>query len=165
MQSILLFYRIRILVLKDSIVLAHLLYGTLIISVIVIFHIAGLILLAMFIKKLDEIYPLFKTNLGRFYLLLISVFVIIAIHTVEAWSWAYVYMYLGEFTDLEEALYFSVVTSTTLGYGDITLSPEWQLVSTFEAMGGLLLFGVSTAFLIAVTRRLFEGISKNSEDE
>jgi hypothetical protein len=141
-------------------VLSHLLYGTLIISVIVIFHIAALIMLAVFIKKLDITYPQFRTNLGHFYLLLISVFVIIGIHTIEAWAWAYVYMYLGEFADFEQALYFSVVTSTTLGYGDITLSPEWQLLSTFEAMGGLLLFGVSTAFLIAVTRNLFEKIAR-----
>lgn len=140
--------------------LSHLLYGTLIISVIVIFHIAALIMLAVFIKKLDTTYPKFRTNLGHFYLLLISVFVIIGIHTIEAWAWAYVYMYLGEFTNFEQALYFSVVTSTTLGYGDITLSPEWQLLSTFEAMGGLLLFGVSTAFLIAVTRNLFEKIAR-----
>ena len=142
--------------------LYHLLYGTLIISIIVIFHIAGLILLAIFIKKLDATHRFFRGNLGRFYILLISVFVIIGIHTIEAWAWAYVYMSLGEFTDFEKALYFSVVTSTTLGYGDITLSTEWQLLSTFEAMGGLLLFGVSTAFLIALTRQLFINLSSDN---
>ena len=119
----------------------------------------------MFLKKLVAASPFFRSNLGHFYLLLISVFVIIGIHTIEAWTWAYVYMYLGEFTDLERALYFSVVTSTTLGYGDITLSPEWQLLSTFEAMGGLLLFGVSTAFLFALVLRLFANISGNSHQK
>ena len=119
----------------------------------------------MFLKKLVAASPFFRGNLGHFYLLLISVFVIIGIHTIEAWTWAYVYMYLGEFTDFERALYFSVVTSTTLGYGDITLSPEWQLLSTFEAMGGLLLFGVSTAFLFALVLRLFANISGNSHQK
>ena len=145
--------------------LTDLLYGTFIITAIVIFHIGALILLALFIKHLNKTNPHFQGNLGNFYILLFSVFVIIAIHTVEAWVWAYVYMSLGEFANFEKALYFSVVTSTTLGYGDITLSPEWQLLSTFEAMGGLLLFGVSTAFLFAVTRALLENIVKQPPDE
>ena len=141
--------------------LGHLLVGTLIITVIVIFHIASLIFLANKIKMLEANHPVFNSNIGHFYILLISIFFIIGIHTIEAWAWAYVYFSLGEFTDIERALYFSVVTSTTLGYGDITLSQEWQLLSTFEAMGGLLLFGVSTAFLIAVIRKLFEDKSSN----
>jgi voltage-gated potassium channel Kch len=84
-----------------------------------------------------------------------SVLVIIGVHTVEAWTWAALYLYLGEFDALQNALYFSVVTATTLGYGDITLSPDWQILGTFEAMGGLILFGVSTAFLLELMRYLF----------
>lgn len=84
---------------------------------------------------------------------------IVGIHTVEAWGWAAIYYALGEFTEFERSLYFSVVTATTLGYGDITLSDRWQLLSTFEAMGGLLLFGASTAFLLGVMRHLFEETS------
>jgi len=85
-----------------------------------------------------------------------NVLIVICVHTVEAWSWAVLYLYLGEFSELQHALYFSVVTSTTLGYGDVTLSPEWQMLSTFEAMGGLILFGVSTAFLLELMRHLFK---------
>ncbi len=76
-------------------------------------------------------------------------------HTVSAWAWAFVYLVLGEFSELTQALYFSVVTATTLGYGDLTLSEEWQLLGSFEAMGGLVLFGASTAFLLGVTRSWF----------
>ena len=65
------------------------------------------------------------------------------------------YYFLDEFNEIEEALYFSVVTITTLGYGDITLSEQWRLLGTFEAMGGLILFGVSVAFMMEVVRRLF----------
>ena len=142
--------------------LTDLLVGTLIISIVVLFHIAGLIILAILLKRLDTSYTLFNRNIGHFYLLVFAVFFIIGIHTIEAWAWAYVYYELGEFVDMERALYFSVVTSTTLGYGDITLSQEWQLLSTFEAMGGLLLFGVSTAFLIAFSRKIFTDFTKKS---
>ena len=53
-------------------------------------------------------------------------------------------------------MYFSAVTVTTLGYGDIVLGGQWRLLSTFEAMSGLLLFAVSAAYLMAVLRGFFE---------
>ena len=65
---------------------------------------------------------------------------------------------LGEFESLERALYFSTVTFTTLGYGDLVLNVRWQLLSGFEAVNGIILFGVSTAFVFAVMRRMFEAI-------
>ncbi len=71
-------------------------------------------------------------------------------------------MVLGEFDSIERALYFSIVTSTTLGYGDITLSEQWQLLSTFEAMGGLILFGATTAFLLGVMRDIFENNGRSN---
>jgi voltage-gated potassium channel Kch len=57
---------------------------------------------------------------------------------------------------MERALYFSTVTFTTLGYGDITLQERWQLLSSFEAANGIILFGVSTAFVFVAIRKLFE---------
>ncbi|MBT5218882.1 MAG: two pore domain potassium channel family protein [Woeseia sp.] len=90
------------------------------------------------------------------FLLAIAVLFIIGVHTVEAWSWAAIYLSIGEFSELPEALYFSVVTLTSLGYGDVTLSSQWQILGTFEAMGGLILFGASTAFLLGLMRKLFD---------
>ncbi len=84
-----------------------------------------------------------------------SVLAILLIHFFEAWIWAAIYYSVGEFTNIAQAVYFSVVTATTLGFGDITLSEQWQLISSFEAMGGLILFGASTAFLIEVIRHFF----------
>ncbi len=57
---------------------------------------------------------------------------------------------------MERSLYFSTVTFTTLGYGDITLQERWQLLSSLEAVNGIILFGVSTAFVFGVIRKLFE---------
>ena len=48
------------------------------------------------------------------------------------------------------------MTLTTLGYGDITLPPRWQLLSAFEAVNGIILIGVSTAFVFAVIQRLYQ---------
>jgi voltage-gated potassium channel Kch len=133
----------------------QLIIGALMISASVIFHVAALIfLIGLWKKFLARMARLRKV--ARIILVMIfNVLVVIGVHTVEAWSWAALYLYLGEFSDLQHALYFSVVTATTLGYGDVTLSPDWQILSTFEAMGGLILFGVSTAFLLELMRRLF----------
>jgi voltage-gated potassium channel Kch len=82
------------------------------------------------------------------------------LHTLEIWSWAALYLWVGEFVDWQRALYFSTVTFSTLGYGDITLQDKWQLVSSFEAVNGIILFGVSTAFIFAVIQKLYQSASK-----
>lgn len=131
--------------------------GTLIIVFTVVFHVAALITLAKTIKLIDtkssrRLHPW----LNNMNLLVVTMLGIILSHSIQIWIWAFVYLQLGEFTDLVSALYFSSTTLTTLGYGDITLSESWQLLSTFEAMGGLIVFGASTAFLIGAMRHLFE---------
>jgi hypothetical protein len=120
----------------------------------VVFHVAGLVYLASLLQRIARPANTPQSKIRAMALLVTAVLVIIGIHTAEAWGWAALYLYLGEFSELKRALYFSVVTSTTLGYGDITLSARWQLLGTFEAMGGLILFGTSTAFLLALMRRV-----------
>ncbi|MEM7402241.1 MAG: ion channel [Pseudomonadota bacterium] len=129
--------------------------GTTIIILIVLFHAAGLVWLADLLTNISSSFEFLQSKIGAMSLLAFTVFMVIGIHTIEAWIWAFIYLKLGEFKDLSRALYFSVVTCTALGYGDITLSKRWQLLSTFEAMGGLLLFGASTAFLIGFMQKLF----------
>src|SRR5687768_9066111 len=55
--------------------------------------------------------------------------------------------------DFASALYFSAVTYTTTGYGDLVLAPEWRLVGAVEALTGILMCGWSTAFFVAVVAR------------
>ncbi len=125
-----------------------------------VFHVSCLVWLAGLVKRIGTSATI-AANRGRLILLLgIAVLGLIAIHTVSAWAWAAVYLSVGEFTELSTALYFSVVTSTTLGYGDITLSERWRLLGSFEAMGGLVLFGASTAFLLGVTKSWFTHLAE-----
>ncbi len=76
-------------------------------------------------------------------------------HTVQVWLWALSLKALGAIAAIEDAVYFALVTSTTLGYGDITLRREWRLFGAMAAVNGLLTFGLSTAFLIEVFARSF----------
>jgi hypothetical protein len=59
--------------------------------------------------------------------------------------------------DLASALYFSAVTYTTTGYGDLVLAEEWRLLGAVEALTGILMCGWSTGFFFAVVNRLYEG--------
>ena len=59
--------------------------------------------------------------------------------------------------DLQSAFYFSAVTYTTTGYGDVVLPPEWRVVGGIEALTGILMCGWSTALLFAVMTRIHAG--------
>ena len=96
-----------------------------------------------------------QANRGRAALLImLVVFGIFALHTVQIWLYAALYMLLGEIESFEEALYFSTVNFASLGYGDILLSQKWRLVGAIEAANGVLLIAWSTSFLLTVTGRL-----------
>ncbi len=86
-------------------------------------------------------------------LVLLGLWLIIA-HMIEIAMWAWTYLRLGVFTAWEEALYFSGVSYTTLGFGGITLPDEWRLLAGATAAGGLLLFGMSAAFLVETGGKL-----------
>jgi hypothetical protein len=87
-------------------------------------------------------------------LVLLVVFGIFALHTVQIWLYALLYLGLGELGTFEEALYFSTTTFASVGFGDVVLSPRWRMISAIEAANGLILFAWSTAFLLTVTSRL-----------
>jgi Ion channel len=70
------------------------------------------------------------------------------------WVWAILFMLLGAFDNWEESVYFSIVSFTTLGFGDVLLPKEWRLLSGMSAANGLLMFGFFTAFIVEVMRRI-----------
>jgi hypothetical protein len=77
-------------------------------------------------------------------------------HLLEIAVWALFYSLGGSMPDLTTALYFSAVTYTTTGYGDLVLPPEWRLVGAVEALTGILMCGWSTGFFFAVAARIVD---------
>ena len=75
---------------------------------------------------------------------------------IEASAWAITYVVIDAIPNLEEALYFSTVTFTTLGYGDITLNEHWRLLAAFDAANGSIMFGWTTALVVALMRTFFD---------
>ncbi len=82
--------------------------------------------------------------------------IIVLSHTVQVWIWAASFIWLGALTELTEAIYFSLVTYTTLGYGDVTLTSDFKIFGAMASVTGLLNFGVSTAILVAVIGRVLQ---------
>lgn len=90
---------------------------------------------------------------------------LLGLHVAEVVVWALAYLWIPSITELEtleKSVYFSLVTFTTLGYGDITLPPGPRLMSGIEAMNGIFLFGWSTALFFVVFQRSWT-MSRNSK--
>lgn len=75
-------------------------------------------------------------------------------HSVIVWLWTFMFIFVGAFTEVEPAFYFSIVSFTTLGFGDIILPVEFRLLSGLAAANGMIAFGLSTAFLAEYLLRL-----------
>ncbi len=78
---------------------------------------------------------------------------LILIHLFEIALWALFFWWQECLPDLESSFYFSGVTYTTLGYGDVLLAKEWRIFGPLEALTGTLMVGLSIAFFFAVLSR------------
>ena len=94
-------------------------------------------------------------SLGRWIILLIAVASwTIFVHLVEITVWALFFVWKRSLPDIATALYFSAVTYTTTGYGDVVLPQQWRLHGAIEALTGILMCGWSAGFFFAVVSRI-----------
>lgn len=94
---------------------------------------------------------------------ILTAVVLLLLHFLEIVLWAVFYVLLpgnSGLEDLSEAIYFSMITFTTVGYGDVTLKEGWRLLSGLEAMVGITVFGLTTALLFAVIQSLYKTHSR-----
>lgn len=75
---------------------------------------------------------------------------------VQIVIWGVLFIWLGEFTELYEAVYHSAVNFTSLGYGDVVMSARWKLMGPLEAANGVLMFGMTSAALMAILQQLIK---------
>ena len=78
----------------------------------------------------------------------------IVLHITEIIAWAVAYALIRAMPDFQSAVYFSAVTYTTTGYGDLVLPERWRLLGAIEALTGILMCGWSTGFFFAVVDRI-----------
>jgi hypothetical protein len=83
-------------------------------------------------------------------------------HLIEVTCWAAAFQWRGAFADIQSSAYFSIVTYTTVGYGDV-LPPQWmRLTAGIEGLTGILMCGWSTGFFFAIVSRIY--VSGSKED-
>ena len=109
------------------------------------------------IRRLEahERHPHGKETLHRLVMVGFCVLVMFAASLAEVSAYAVAYLALGAISGVEPALYFSAVTFTTLGYGDVVLDQRWRLLASFEAANGIIMFGWTTAIVVAAVRRVY----------
>lgn len=82
------------------------------------------------------------------------VLAMLALHGIEIWAFAFTYLATGAVQGLEEALYFSTISYSTVGFNDTHISPNWRLLGAFESILGVFLLGWSTAFFFRMLGRI-----------
>ncbi len=140
---------------------SQLFIGTFLICVTVVIHAVFLDKLITWLDRSRNRASLIFRRYWKVPLLVIVVLGTFIAHIVEIWVWAIFYLYVDALPSLEEALYFSTTTFTTVGYGDIFLGKDWRLVSSFQSANGFILFGWSTAFIFEVMSKLYENDSRD----
>ena len=130
--------------------------AALIVSVCLLLHVAGILLMAEWLLRHRE-YLGQRAGWMRHTVLLILLFSgIMFLHIVETNLWAGFYYGRGLFNDYETSLYFSLTSYTTIGYGDVLLPQRWRLLGAIEGISGVLLCGISTAFIFAVLTAMLQ---------
>ena len=127
-----------------------------IVAACLLLHVVSIVLLADWLLDRRE---RSKEQMGMlsYMLLLIAAFsVIILLHMVEIGIWAIFYYANSLFQDFETALYFSITSYTTIGFGDVVLPRAWRLLGGIEGVTGVLLCGLSTAFVFAIINAMFQ---------
>lgn len=77
------------------------------------------------------------------------------LHAIEAGIWAAAYRILGALPDNVSAILYSLNAITTYGHATLFLAAHWRLMGALEALNGMLLFGLTTAFLYGMIQRVW----------
>ena len=77
------------------------------------------------------------------------------LHGIEASIWAVAYRLLGALPDAKTAMLYSLSAITSYGHAELYLEGRWQLMGALEALNGMLLFGLTTAFLYGIIQRVW----------
>ena len=134
--------------------------GALLVLLTTAIHAEGMLLL-LYMLGVNKRDPRDYSHRRKIYLVGSVIILLLFISVAEMALWALAYIGLGAIEGVEAALYFSMVTFTTLGYGDMTLSEQWRLLASFEAATGIIMFGWTTGLVVATVQRVYFSTKRN----
>jgi hypothetical protein len=149
----------------ESLEAVNWIWGLSLIALTIAIHATGVVMLALLDlrlrARLEERHPgpgsviLIVTGLVAAAGLALAV-----LHGVEAAIWAAAFLRLGAFESPLDAMLYSVDSMTTRGASGLTLEGHWRLLGALEAVDGMLLFGISTAYIFALMQRYWPLLSR-----
>jgi len=127
-----------------------------IVAICLVIHVASIVFIAdWMLDQRDKRKDRMGTP-GYMGLLIAAFSAIIILHMIEIAIWAVFYFGYSLFPDFETALYFSTTSYTTIGFGDVVLPRAWRMLGGIEGVTGVLLCGLSTAFVFAIVNAMFQ---------
>ena len=121
-------------------------------------HAAGLSIMLRYVRRVSHsgFWPMTR-------LLVWVAWWLLLLHLAGISVWALFFWYQKCLPDAESSFYFSGVTYSTLGYGDLVLPKEWRLFGPVEGLTGILMCGLSAGFFFAVLTRVL--MAKRAGDQ
>jgi hypothetical protein len=137
-------------------VLLSIIIATILFVITTVIHAGGMTLAVRTVQKEEEHWGLGR---GKKHVFIVceAVLMMFLISLLEVLAYTVTYLALNALPSFEEAFYFSMVTFTTLGYGDVLLGENWRLLASFQAANGIIMFGWTTAIVIYVVQRVYFG--------
>ncbi|MEX1131647.1 MAG: ion channel [Flavobacteriales bacterium] len=132
-------------------------------AICVAIHATGLSLLLRWMEKRTQHGK--RTMWKDIWLLVRVSWIIVALHTLQIIIFAIFYLDVGSMPDIHTAFYFSAVTYTTVGYGDILIPEAWRGLAGAEALTGILMTGLSTGFFFMILSRVFIHTNRSKDQE
>jgi hypothetical protein len=136
--------------------LSIILIAGVLVAVTVAVHAAGITVLLNALRRWHAIPPTDFWLITR--LLVVVTWWLVLLHLAEISVWGLFYLWRECLPDAEAAVYFSGVTYTTMGYGDLVLAKPWRVLAPIEGLIGVLMCGLSTGVFFAVVTRIYQAV-------
>ena len=130
-------------------------WGLSLIALTIAIHAAAVVMMAFMAIRIrtrleNRRHALWKLIAALICMIVLIGLLLAVLHAIECTIWAAAYWWLGALDSFLEALLYSVDSMSTRGASGLTLQPHWKMLGALEAVDGMLLFGVSAAYIFAV---------------
>jgi hypothetical protein len=122
----------------------------------IVIHVFGLALVndAVTLVSRDVKRHLFMTRFAA--VIGAAVLLMVMLHGFEAATWAAAYRLLDALPNNKVAMLYSLGAMTSYGHANLFLAPQWQMMGVLQSLTGVLLFGLTTAFLFAMIQTVWQ---------
>jgi hypothetical protein len=129
-------------------------WGLLLIVLTVIVHVIGLLRINQGVEQVQaEVVSRYSHSVVFVVIIGSTTLLATLLHGIEGAIWAIAYVLVGALPDFRSAILYSLSAMTSYGHENLVLESQWQLMGALEALNGMLVFGLTTAFLFAIIQR------------